>query len=79
MSRCKLPCKPPTLAITVAHASDRSLVQYFRELGCKVEVPTESERMKMKIIKAEAPVHRLAKLRLPLDFPKNRKIPLKRR
>ena len=40
------------------------------ELGCKVGAPTETERAKMKISKAETTNHFIAKLRLPLNFPK---------
>jgi DNA-directed RNA polymerase I subunit RPA49 len=44
--------------------------QYFHEIGCKITVPTEAERNKMKISKAEATNHNIAKLRLPLNFPR---------
>ncbi|KAL8867776.1 MAG: hypothetical protein Q9174_005442, partial [Haloplaca sp. 1 TL-2023] len=45
---------------------------YFREIGAKVGPPLETERARMKIGKAEASSHQLAKLRLPLEFPKMR-------
>jgi DNA-directed RNA polymerase I subunit RPA49 len=35
-----------------------------------VVVPTEGDRAKMKISKAEAVNHNIAKLKLPLNFPK---------
>jgi len=60
----------------------KELAQYFRELGAKVGVPTEKE---VEGLKAEAGVEgrkrmgrevvaslRVARLRLPLDFPKAR-------
>lgn len=51
---------------------NRQITQYFNELGCKVSAPTESEREKMKLSKAVANATRIAKLKLPLDFPKPR-------
>lgn len=48
----------------------REIVQYFRELGCKVVALTEKEREAMKLQKAEASLVKMAKLKLPLDFPK---------
>ena len=53
--------------------------QYFHELGCKVANPTETERAKMKISKAESSTHRIARLKLPLEFPKTRTPGLKKR
>lgn len=46
--------------------------QYFSELGCRVDPPSEAERVKLKLTKAEAASHWLAKLKLPLKFPKLR-------
>ena len=40
------------------------------EIGCRVNNPTETERNKMKISKAETVNHSMAKLKLPLMFPK---------
>lgn len=57
----------------------KQMNQYFRELGCKVAGPTEKEREKLEIGKAEAPLHHIAKLKLPLDFPKQRVMAAKRR
>jgi len=48
------------------------MTQYAHELGCKVLALTESERSKMGLNKTEAAAHRMAKLRLPLEFPKSR-------
>ena len=56
-----------------------SMSKYFHEIGCKVAPPTETERTKMKITKAEAAVHKIAKLKLPLEFPKNRNPVAKRK
>lgn len=43
--------------------------KYFKELGCTVDVPNDTERGKLKITKAEATSHRRARLKLPLMFP----------
>ncbi|GAB7362429.1 hypothetical protein MBLNU230_g2751t1 [Neophaeotheca triangularis] len=51
---------------------NRQIAQYFNELGCKVSAPTESEREKLKLSKSAANATRIAKLKLPLDFPKPR-------
>lgn len=48
------------------------MTQYFREIGCKVAPPTEGERIKLKIDASEKSTHRIAKLKLPLDFPVTR-------
>ena len=53
--------------------------QYFAEVGCRVGPPTETDQMKLKITKAEGKSHFMAKLRLPLQFPKVRTGPSKRR
>ena len=52
--------------------------KYFQELGCAVAPPTETERAKLKITKAEGVGHRIARLRLPLVFPKM-KVPIARK
>jgi len=57
----------------------KQIHQYYRELGCKVSGPTEKERETLKITKAEAVQHHIAKLKIPLDFPKQRNLPVKRR
>ncbi|PGH15788.1 hypothetical protein AJ79_02168 [Helicocarpus griseus UAMH5409] len=45
--------------------------QYFRELGCKVEKPRESEFAKWGVkSKVEAGARRIARLRVPVEFPK---------
>ena len=46
--------------------------KYFKELGCTVDLPNDTERGKLKITKAEATSHRHARLKLPLVFPKMR-------
>ena len=51
----------------------KNVQNYFRELGCAVAPPTEIERGKLKMTKAEGAGHRIAKLRLPLEFPKMRR------
>lgn len=53
--------------------------QYFAELGCRVAAPTEREQADFKIPnKAVAAQRRVAKLKLPLDFPKTRNPPKRR-
>ncbi|KAL8734811.1 MAG: hypothetical protein Q9166_001162 [cf. Caloplaca sp. 2 TL-2023] len=51
---------------------------YFREIGCRVVTPTEGERLRWGLAKAELPTHQAAKLRLPLEFPKMRVIRVKK-
>jgi DNA-directed RNA polymerase I subunit RPA49 len=43
---------------------------YFSELGCRVTAPTGADLAKWKLSKAEATNHYIAKLKLPLRFPK---------
>lgn len=47
----------------------REIVDYFKELGCKVTLPTEAERRRLDITKAEVNDHKHARLRVPLVFP----------
>lgn len=51
---------------------NKEITQYFRELGCRVAAPTEAERERRKLTKAQAGVRRIARLKLPLEFPKAR-------
>lgn len=46
--------------------------QYFRELGCRIDKPRETEFAKWGIKggKAEAAARRVARLRVPVEFPK---------
>ncbi|KAL4788034.1 A49-like RNA polymerase I associated factor-domain-containing protein [Aspergillus varians] len=48
------------------------ITQYFRELGCRVDKPRETEFAKWGIRggKAEAATRRVARLRIPVEFPK---------
>ena len=48
------------------------IMQYFRELGCRVDKPRETEFAKwgVKGGKAEAAARRVARLRVPVEFPK---------
>ncbi|KAL8894320.1 MAG: hypothetical protein Q9192_004418 [Flavoplaca navasiana] len=50
----------------------KDMRKYFKETGCRVAAPTEKERAKWGLAKAEATSHQVAKLRLPLEFPKMR-------
>lgn len=49
-----------------------TITQYFRELGCRIDKPRETEFAKWGIKggKVEAASRRIARLRLPLQFPK---------
>ncbi|KAF2205840.1 RNA polymerase I associated factor, A49-like protein [Delitschia confertaspora ATCC 74209] len=49
---------------------NKDIKHYFLEIGCRVTNPTETERTKMKITKAETVNHSIAKLKLPLVFPR---------
>ncbi|KAJ5574033.1 uncharacterized protein N7459_008460 [Penicillium hispanicum] len=52
---------------------DSNIVQqYFRELGCRIDRPRESEFSKWNIKggRAEANARRIARLRVPVEFPK---------
>lgn len=53
--------------------------QYFAELGCRLTQPTEADRNKLKITKAESSSHTIAKLKLPLKFPQLGRGPPKKR
>ncbi|KAF2095234.1 A49-like RNA polymerase I associated factor [Rhizodiscina lignyota] len=58
---------------------NKQITQYFHEIGCTITAPTERERERTKITKAEAFNHRMARLRIPLDFPKQRVMAQRRR
>ncbi|KAJ6021909.1 hypothetical protein N7540_007413 [Penicillium herquei] len=49
-----------------------TVLQYFRELGCRVDKPRESEFAKWNIKggRAEANARRIARLRIPVEFPR---------
>lgn len=49
---------------------NKEIKQYFAELGCKLTAPTQSDLTNMKLTKAESVNHFIAKLKLPLTFPK---------
>ncbi|MCJ1247307.1 DNA-directed RNA polymerase I subunit rpa49 [Trapelia coarctata] len=57
----------------------KQMSQYFHEIGCRVAALTEPERIKFKIDAKEKSTHRIAKLRLPLEFPKIRTPAAKKR
>ena len=51
------------------------ITQYFQELGCRITFMTDVERAKVKprdLTKAEAADHKMARLKLPLEFPKTK-------
>ena len=52
--------------------------KYYRELGCHVTGVTKGEQEKMKISRAEAQTRKIARLKLPLEFPKQR-VPIQKR
>jgi len=47
-----------------------SIATYYHEIGVKVTPMPEGERNKQRLSKAEASMHRMAKLTLPLEFAK---------
>ncbi|KAJ4367194.1 DNA-directed RNA polymerase I subunit rpa49 [Neocucurbitaria cava] len=49
---------------------NKDVRQYFMELGCKVSAPTQADMTKWKLVKAESASHFIAKLKLPLSFPR---------
>ncbi|KXS99145.1 hypothetical protein AC578_9797 [Pseudocercospora eumusae] len=51
----------------------RTLGQYFHELGARVGPVTEAERTRREMTKAQAAATRMARLKLPLQFPQTRK------
>lgn len=51
---------------------NKTVRKYFKEIGCRILAPTEGERARWGLGKAEAASHQVAKLRLPLEFPKMR-------
>jgi len=58
---------------------NKQMSQYFHELGCKVTNLTEKEQAELGLKnKAMAALRRVARLKLPLDFPRTR-IPARRR
>ncbi|KAI5364894.1 Putative RNA polymerase I associated factor, A49 [Septoria linicola] len=52
----------------------KELSHYFMELGARVKKPTESERNRMGMNKAQAQATRIARLMIPLEFPKVRNV-----
>ena len=50
----------------------KELTQYFLELGARVHKVNETERGRRGLTKAQAAATRIARLRIPLDFPKVR-------
>ncbi|PVI07573.1 DNA-directed RNA polymeras-like protein I 49 kDa polypeptide [Periconia macrospinosa] len=58
---------------------NKEIRQYFHELGCKVVAPTETDRTKLKLTKAESANHWVARLKLPLQFPRVKTGPSKKR
>ncbi|KAL1296512.1 hypothetical protein AAFC00_000021 [Neodothiora populina] len=60
---------------------NKQMSQYFLELGCRVAAPTEREQTELKMpsgSKAIVATRRVAKLKLPLEFPKTRNPPRRR-
>jgi len=47
--------------------------KYYQQVGAKFSAPTERERAKMGISKPEGSTHHIARLTLPLQFPKQTK------
>ncbi|SLM41285.1 RNA polymerase I associated factor, A49-like [Lasallia pustulata] len=51
---------------------NKEITQYFRELGCKVMPMSDTEIARLKLTKAEGKGRKVARLMLPLEFPKVR-------
>ncbi|KAH8733215.1 DNA-directed RNA polymerase-like protein I 49 kDa polypeptide [Phaeosphaeriaceae sp. PMI808] len=49
---------------------NKEIQGYFAELGCRVKPPTQGDMTKWKLNKAEVKNHSIAKLKLPLQFPR---------
>lgn len=49
---------------------NKEMRAYFAELGCRVNTPTATDLTKFKLSKAQASNNYIAKLKLPLQFPK---------
>lgn len=50
----------------------QQITAYFKELGCRLSKPTEREREAQGLTKTQADAMRVARLKLPLEFPKVR-------
>jgi DNA-directed RNA polymerase I subunit RPA49 len=48
------------------------MIGYFRELGCVVDSPNENEKGKIKLKNQDPRGHKVARLKIPLEFPKPR-------
>lgn len=53
----------------------KKVIQYFQELGCRIGPMNEKDRNAAKLTAAEAKVRRMARLVIPLDFPRLSKGP----
>ena len=58
---------------------EKAMTKYFRELGCRVAPLTEKDRERLSVARAEAKGRVMARLKLPLEFPRQRALPAKRR
>jgi DNA-directed RNA polymerase I subunit RPA49 len=54
--------------------SPTKAIELFKSLGCKIAAPTEREKAQLKLTVQEAKNRKFARLVLPLDFPKDRKL-----
>jgi DNA-directed RNA polymerase I subunit RPA49 len=52
------------------HLAANKTQQYFRELGCRISAPNEKDRSRFGIDAKAAAVRKVAKLEIPLQFPK---------
>ena len=48
----------------------RRLTKYYAELGAKCTTMRDAERMRANLTKTEASQHKIARVHLPLQFPK---------
>ncbi|KAI9716300.1 MAG: DNA-directed RNA polymerase I subunit rpa49 [Chrysothrix sp. TS-e1954] len=65
------------LLINDLNLSTRDVGRYSAEIGAKLSKPTPKMQEKMKIKTAQALEHRMARIVLPLEFPRERVIPMK--
>ncbi|KAL9131168.1 MAG: hypothetical protein Q9217_000821 [Psora testacea] len=57
----------------------KQVAKYYRELGCAVSAPTKVEQERMGMLKAEAQARRMVRLKIPLTFPKQRGLAMRKK
>ncbi|KAI9816159.1 MAG: DNA-directed RNA polymerase I subunit rpa49 [Phylliscum demangeonii] len=62
------------------HLHPKTMANYYQEIGCRVSTLTERDRARYGIqSKVEAAQHRIARLRVPLVFPKSKSVSYRRK